>query len=154
ECGQYGSGFHGVVVLFVVDVMSWIVLVRFAVLLSTAWPCAATSILLAANDYTLFGTHRLIFAWSGSRQGKNVALPGRQIQINPAGLKLVPVAIVLGFAHQISQPPPPAPKIGEGKADVTLALVAGVIDAGNHALACFILPGESDEGVAGAVPVP
>ena len=83
-----------------------------------------------------------------------MALPWRHVQIKPAGLKLAPIAFVLGITQQITQPPLSATEIAEREADVTLALVTSVIDAGNHARTVIVLPGEGDERVRGAVPIP
>jgi hypothetical protein len=85
---------------------------------------------------------------------KNVVLPRRHIQIDAAGLKVVPVAFVLRITEQIPEPPLAATKVGERKADVTLALVTGESDGDEQPPTVGALSRKCDERVVRAVAIP
>src|SRR5262245_8124328 len=79
--------------------------------------------------------------------------PGRHVQEQSLAHQIVAVPVVVGAAQPILEPPRLAPEACERQADVTLTLVAGVVD-GNDPFFGIALPGKDEEAVVRPVALP
>src|SRR5579863_4434001 len=87
-------------------------------------------------------------------QCKDVRLPGSQIEEQPASLQVVAVPLVPGRAELILQLPCPSGNIRKRQADMTLAVVGGIVYNDHERISPWVLPGERHEAVVGPVAVP
>src|SRR3954466_5409948 len=78
---------------------------------------------------------------------EDARLPGCHVQEQPASVQIVAVPVVNGLRQLILQAPFLAAQVRERKADVALALIGGVVDGHDEAVALAALPGERQEAV-------
>src|SRR5262249_12854425 len=85
---------------------------------------------------------------------KDGCLPGRRIHVESARLQVATIAVVDGCRELILEAPLPAIEIRERQPHVALALVGGIVDGHQQALAARTLPGEGHETVPRPVSLP
>src|SRR5690349_20245231 len=86
-------------------------------------------------------------------QFEHMRSPRADIQIKPAGLEFVSLAIVARVTHQITKTPPAVTELGERKSEIALTGMIGIVDRYQCARAIF-LPAAGDEIIGRAVPIP
>src|SRR5690348_13029591 len=86
-------------------------------------------------------------------QLEHMRSPRADIQIKPAGLEFVSLAVISRITHQITETPPALAELGERKPEIALAGMDGVIDRDQCTRAIF-LPAAGDEIIGRAVPIP
>src|SRR5262245_15515286 len=87
-------------------------------------------------------------------QFEDTCLPRRHVHVQSARLQIVAMPVVSVRSQLIFDPPFFAPKIGERKTNVALALIAGIIHDNQKSFARGPLPGKGKETIVGPVAVP
>jgi hypothetical protein len=69
-------------------------------------------------------------------------------------MRIVTLPIVNGITEQVRKPPLIVTEVGEGKPNVTLALVGNIVHCHEQTVAMVVLPDEGQETVPGPVVLP
>src|SRR5882724_9410863 len=95
--------------------------------------------------------HHILF---GFRQGEDIGLPGLHVQVKAARCQIVAIPVIAGVGKLILESPLRAGQVREGEADMTLALIGGIIHGDYQSLTIFALPCEGQETIVSPIAVP